>query len=784
MDQPLERQTEMQSPVLPLTADAMLRQWRDRAVLLALTAICVGALPTILVMFLQTWRMPEQRPLIIFFLFLYVLMLVLRNVKRLGPRVRGWGFLGLVYIAGVLALIRGGLVGVGKDYTLVLPLLAILFRSKRAGLITIPVSLATYVLVGVLLSQGYLDQMVVYPEAIVDLNIWLSEGVYLTLLLSVLFVLLVAFYNYLLRVLDVQLKAGAELELTHQALLHHSQTLEEQVASRTVELSRVNAELRQQITERQRAEQGLRFRATLLEQLQDLVVAVDMDQQITYLNEAAANFFACDPGALLGCPVTMLRVEGQEAVSWGPIIRATLNHGQWQGLWNHVTSTGEVINLELRAWAIKDPQGSSEGVISIMSDVTARVKSEALLQRHNRELALLNRLITAAAAIADTRHLLEILCRDLAQFFDLPQAMALTLDTFSDRAVVVAEYLAPDQPSFLDMTFQISTNPALRYMLSFHQPLFITDIQVDQRLGDLTGLLVERGAKSVLLAPLVIRGRVISILCLDFVGRMIFEEMDMVLVKSVASAVSQTLEAAELRVAIEKTQAADRAKSQFINHVSHELRTPLTNIRVYLDLMRLGLKERREEYVGVAYSEAVRLQHLIEDLLYLSKLDLGQLEVEVRPMSVNQLVQDLARERERFFLTQGLELLLEIDPALPQVLADERALRQVLNSLLTNALHFTPSGGRVMLTTTLAISEGRSWGVIEVRDTGLGMSDAEQAQLFQRFQRGTAVELTNAPGTGVGLALSKELIELQRGRLTVKSRLQEGSSFTVWLPLA
>ena len=89
-----------------------------------------------------------------------------------------------------------------------------------------------------------------------------------------------------------------------------------------------------------------------------------------------------------------------------------------------------------------------------------------------------------------------------------------------------------------------------------------------------------------------------------------------------------------------------------------------------------------------------------------------------------------------------------------------------------------------MLTTTLAISEGRSWGVIEVRDTGLGMSDAEQAQLFQRFQRGTAVELTNVPGTGVGLALSKELIELQRGRLTVKSRLQEGSSFTVWLPLA
>lgn len=767
-----------------LTADAMLQRWRDRTVLLALTVILVAALPTLAVMWVRSWDAPEQRPLIALFLLLYLLTFVLRYVKPLSPRVRSWGFLGLVYVAGVLSLIRGGLVGVGKDYVLVLPLLAVLFRGRRAGLMAIPLCFLTYLVVGILLNQGYLTPMILYPEAVVDMSIWVSEGVYLTLLLSVFFVLMVTFSNFLLQALGVQLQTAAELERLNQALSLHSQTLEEQVAARTEELSQVNVQLREQIAERLRAEQGLRFRATLLEQLPDLIVAINMDRYVTYLNSAAANFFACDPAAIVHQPITALQLHGQEGVSWDTIIQTTLSQGEWQGLWNHRLATGEVLNLHVRAWVIKDPRGQSEGIITIMSDVTERVKSEALLQRHNRELTLLNRLIAAAAAIADIRHLLEIMCRDLAQFFDLPQAMALTLDAFNDRAVVVAEYLAPDRPSFLDLTFQISTNPALRYMLNFHQPLFITDIQADRSLGDLTELLLGRGVKSVLLVPLVIRGRVISILCFDLVGRMAFEELDMILVKSVASAVSQTLEAAELRIAIEKTQAADRAKSQFIHHVSHELRTPLTNIRTYLDLTRLGLKERRDEYIAVALAEAVRLQHLIEDLLYLSKLDLGQLEVKVQPLDVNRLVEDLVHERARFFLAQGLELLLETDPQLPEVMADERALRQILHSLLTNALHFTPSGGQVLLKTALTAGEGRAWGTIEVRDTGLGMSEAEQLQLFQRFQRGTAVELTNVPGTGVGLALSKELVELQRGRLTVKSRLQEGSTFTIWLPLA
>jgi len=762
------------------SSDTLLQQWRDRAVLLALTAISIAALPTLVVVLLQNWNRPAQYPFVGFFVILYMIALCLRGIKRLGSRVRGWGFLILVYTAGVISLIRGGLVGVGKDYTLIFPLLAVLFRSKRAGFLSIFISIGTYIAVGLLLANGYFDAYVIYPEAIVDFGIWISEGVYLTLLMSVFFVLLLTFYNYLVRVLNEQILAGDELSQTHQTLLFYSQNLEEQVAARTNELSVANVQLRQEIAERLRAEQSVRFRATLLEQLQDLVVALDMEQKITYLNQAAECFFDVDMATWNGASIALLPLEGLGA-SWDQILQATVAQGHWQGVWNVASEPGELLNLDVRAWSIKDPEGNAEGIISIMTDVTARIKSEVLLQRHNRELALLNRLITAAAAIADTRHLLAIMCRDLAQFFDLKQAIAVTTDPLGETAVVVAEYITPGQPPFLDLEFRISDSLAFRHLLDSQSPLFIPDLELDDRMGELTPFLAERGVRSVLLIPLVIRGRVISVLCLNMQGRFSLDETDVILVTSVASAVSQTLEAGELRVAIEKTQAADRAKSQFINHVSHELRTPLTNIRAYLDLMRLGTQARRQDYLGIAHDETVRLQHLIEDLLYLSKLDLGQLEVELHPVDLNQVVQELVSERERFFLAQGLDLLVELEPSLNLVQADVQALRQVLISLLTNALHFTPSGGSVTLKTAWATAEGHEWCTVEVRDTGLGMSEAEQAQLFQRFQRGSAVELTNTPGVGVGLALSKELIELQHGRLNVKSRIQKGSVFTVWL---
>lgn len=231
----------------------------------------------------------------------------------------------------------------------------------------------------------------------------------------------------------------------------------------------------------------------------------------------------------------------------------------------------------------------------------------------------------------------------------------------------------------------------------------------------------------------------------------------------------------------------DRMKSQFVSDVSHELRTPLTNIRLYLDLLATQpADDRSAGYLRTMDRESARLAHLIDDLLSLSRLDAGTAAFFPAPSDVNSLLRALVDDRRALAASRGLTLELDCDPELPAVLGDERLLTQVFTNLLTNALNYTPSGGRVKLRTRRARAEGRELAVAEVEDTGLGIARDEQKEIFRRFFRGKASRETNAAGTGLGLAICREILERHGGRIEVESRgiPGQGALFTVWLPAA
>jgi signal transduction histidine kinase len=232
----------------------------------------------------------------------------------------------------------------------------------------------------------------------------------------------------------------------------------------------------------------------------------------------------------------------------------------------------------------------------------------------------------------------------------------------------------------------------------------------------------------------------------------------------------------------------DRMKSQFVSDVSHELRTPLTNIRLYLDLLEAGTDgERRDRYLETLRRESERLTNLIDDLLSLSRLEAGTIAFNPRPTDLNALLSALVEDRRALAGSRGLSLGLDPEPGLPQVMGDERLLSQVFTNLLTNAMNYTLSGGRILLRTRRRRSGGSEWITVEVEDTGLGITFEEQPQLFRRFFRGRASRDTKAPGTGLGLAICKEIIDRHGGRVTVESegRPGLGARFTVWLrPLA
>jgi PAS domain S-box-containing protein len=227
----------------------------------------------------------------------------------------------------------------------------------------------------------------------------------------------------------------------------------------------------------------------------------------------------------------------------------------------------------------------------------------------------------------------------------------------------------------------------------------------------------------------------------------------------------------------------DRLKSQFVSDVSHELRTPLTNIRLYLDLLHQTQDQNKvSRYLETLSRESDRLSHLIDDLLSLSRLEARATEFVPSAVDLSQLLIALADDRQELAARQGLDLVVKTAPDLPLALSDERLLSQVFTNLLTNAMNYTPRGGRITLSTRMA--QGGKWLEASVADTGIGIPLDEQPLIFGRFYRGHASRATSAPGTGLGLAICKEIIDLSQGSISVESAPEKGTCITVQLPLA
>lgn len=230
-------------------------------------------------------------------------------------------------------------------------------------------------------------------------------------------------------------------------------------------------------------------------------------------------------------------------------------------------------------------------------------------------------------------------------------------------------------------------------------------------------------------------------------------------------------------------KALERMRTQFIRNLSHELRTPLTTMKVCIDLLHRRA-DRTEEYLELLTHEVDHQTRLVEQILELSKLDAGRLAMNPQLTDLNALVQDAMIGHELVAQRAGIDLHAQLTRDRVWVVIDQQHMMRVLNNLLHNAMLYTPDGGTVTISTSHKSFNDRRWGVMSIRDTGFGIPDYELSHVFDRFFRGEIPKMLQISGTGLGLSIVEAVVKLHGGWVQVDSKIDQGSTFTVWLPAA
>jgi signal transduction histidine kinase len=234
---------------------------------------------------------------------------------------------------------------------------------------------------------------------------------------------------------------------------------------------------------------------------------------------------------------------------------------------------------------------------------------------------------------------------------------------------------------------------------------------------------------------------------------------------------------------IQRTQASQNSQRDFVANVSHELKTPLTSVQGFAQAILDGTAdsdEARQQAAQVIYNESGRMHRMVLDLLDLARLDAGTADISMSPVNMSALLNVI---REKFMPQSqkaGVEVKVEVPANLPGISADGDRLAQVFTNLVDNALKFTPSGGVISLRASVVNDEV----LVSVTDTGAGIPAEAQTHIFDRFYQADSSRRGGAKhGAGLGLAIAREIVLAHGGKINVRSRLGEGTSFDVFLPL-
>jgi signal transduction histidine kinase len=415
--------------------------------------------------------------------------------------------------------------------------------------------------------------------------------------------------------------------------------------------------------------------------------------------------------------------------------------------------------------------GSIHSALSV-SEAEARAEREALV----------NRVSQRARASLDPDEILRGTVDSLGRVLGVSRAIVASGESEDDLNV----YYEWDAPGVTPVGRGARSIPVAQFAARLGRTVIVTDIREDRRFTEpAADDLRQRGVVAVAATPIRVGGQLKGALALSQIDRpREWSANDVRLIEAVAHELRVALTSAEAfeqqRRAVAELERLNRAKSDFVSIVSHEFRTPLTGIQGFSEMMTnedLTLAEMRE-YAGDINKDAQRLNRMINEMLDLDKMESGRMQLHREPVDLNALASESAdRVRPN---APGHPVTLRLDPVLGTIMGDRDKLTQVLANLLNNAVKYSPNGGEIIISTRV---EGSAAHLV-VRDHGMGIPKEALQTIFERYGRVESGATRHIQGTGLGLPIVRQIVQLHGGTVWAESTVGEGSVFHVNLPLA
>lgn len=570
------------------------------------------------------------------------------------------------------------------------------------------------------------------------------------------------------------------------------------------------------VTDRKQAEAQLYLRTTALEAAANGIVITDREGTIVWVNPAATPLTGYTADELLGQNLRLLKSDHHDTAFFQDLWKTILTGQTWHGEMINRRKDGSLYTEEQTIAPVRDDRGRITHFIAIKQDVTARKQADAELAAANAELATLYETTRDLAARWEALFSLSRLLNRSLELDEVFDTFARAVESYvpydrlgvilpdGDQLTVAYSVAHPPLASHQGLSWPKTADTAVEWMLNHGEPRLVCDLAQEAGFRDET-YLIQEGVRSCLGLPLLVGGEMLGVFFLDSLTTETYSSRDIERLLPLADQVAIVIEHSQLWSSVQRhaeelsrevderkraeaamqaaksaAESANRAKGDFLAKMSHEIRTPLNAIIGMTELtLDTALTTEQREFLQVVQSSSETLLTVINDILDLSRIEAGQMTIEDTPFHLREVVEGVAEVLSIRAQKKGLELTCYVNPALPsRVLGDPTRLRQVLVNLVGNAIKFTERGEVAIQVEQRRVEAPGQVGLhVSVADTGIGIPNNLQARIFDPFAQADATTARRFGGSGLGLSISKALMELMGGRIWVESEVGKGSTF-------